>query len=203
MPMKKLSIAAILLFTIKLNAQFNKQWLLCAGGQYDKYSFSFKNLTSAGAGTNNLNTKVTNMAFGCELGYYVAKNLSFSYKGVYQNWDGNNVKTSSFFNGIMVEKMIPIHEIIFLNIGVNPFFELISENSSLYQNENKKTDNHGCIFTSGFSFILDKNIVLGTHLFRKFNSYPDPTTGSSSLGGFSVSVKYIFKTNLFKKAYDN
>jgi hypothetical protein len=201
--MKKLPIAVILLFTIKLNAQFNKQWLLGAGGQYDKYSFSFKNLTSAGAGTNNLNTKVTNMAFGFELGYYVVENLSFSYKGVYQNWDGNNVKTSSFFNGIMVEKIIPIHEIIFLNIGANPFYELISENSSLYQTENKKTDNHGCIITTGFSFILDKNIVLGTHLFRKFNSYADPATGNSSLGGFSVSVKYIFKTNLFKKAYDN
>jgi hypothetical protein len=201
--MKKLSIVVILLFTTKLNAQFNKQWLIGAGGQYDKYSFSFKNLSSNGSGSSNLNTKVTNTAFGLELGYYVAKNLSISYKGVYQNWDGNYVKTSSFLNGIMIENIIPIHEIIFLNIGVNPFYELISENSSLYQTENKKTDNQGCIFTTGFSFVLDKNFVLGTHLFRKFNSYADPATGNSSLGGFSLSVKYIFKTNLFKKAYDN
>lgn len=201
--MKKLTIVVILLFTSKLNAQFNKQWLIGAGGQYDKYSFSAKNFVTSSAGSKNLNTKLTNIAFGLELGYYIAKNLSISYKGVYQNWDGNYVKTSSFLNGIIVEKMIPIHEIIFLNFGVNPFYESITENLVWYQIEDKKTDNHGCIFTTGFSFVLDKNFVLGTHLFRKFNSYPDPATGNSSLGGFSVSVKYIFKTNLFKKAYDN
>lgn len=201
--MKKLSIVVILLFTTKLNAQFNKQWLIGTGGQYDKYSFSAKNFVTSSAGSNNLTTTVTNIAFGLELGYYVSQNLSISYKGVYQNWDGNYVKTSSFLNGIIVEKMIPIHELIFLNIGVNPFYESIKENSVWYQTEDKKTDNHGCIITTGFSFVLDKNFVLGTHLFRKFNSYADPATGNSSLGGFSVSVKYIFKTNLFKKAYDN
>jgi hypothetical protein len=94
--MKKLSIVVILLFTTKLNAQFNKQWLIGAGGQYDKYSFSFKNLSSNGSGSNNSNTKVTNMAFGIELGYYVTKNLSISYKGVYQDWDGNYVKQVHF-----------------------------------------------------------------------------------------------------------
>jgi hypothetical protein len=99
--------------------------------------------------------------------------------------------------------MIPINEVILLNIGINPFYESITENLVWYQTEDKKTDNHGCIFTSGFSFILDKNIVLGTHLFRKFNSFADPATGNSSLGGFSLSVKYIFKANLFKKTYDN
>jgi hypothetical protein len=201
---KKILLQIIgLLFISKLNAQFNKQWLIGVGGQYDKYSFSAKNFITSSAGSKNLNTKVTNIAFGLELGYYVAKNLSISYKGVYQNWDGNYVKTSSLLNGIMVEKMIPIHEIILLNIGVNPFYESISENLVWYQSTNKKTDNHGCIFTIGFSFVLDKNFVLGTHLFRKFNSYPDPATGSSSLSGISMSVKYIFKNNLFKKNYDN
>ncbi len=191
--MKKIFLLILLYacLNFKSNAQFNKQWLVSGGFQLDKYNFSSKNLpVSTGSGTSKYS--VTNYAVGVEVGRYFYKNISLSYKLVYQNWDAIPQKTISILNGIMVEKLIPIHENISLNVGLTPFYEFISDKKN-YNKEVSETYNWGSILSLGFSFIIDNNIVLGTHLFRKFNSFPDQINGFSSLSGYCVTVKYVIK----------
>ncbi len=176
--------------------QFNRQLIIGVGGQFSKYNITAKNVPlTTGLATSN--RTVTNLGFGLEIGYYLFNNLSISYKLVYQNWDADANKTSSFLNGVIVEKLVPIQNNTFFNVGIMPFYEIINE-KKFYETNFTETNNHGCVFTTGFSFVLDENMILGTHVFRKFNAYSNQVNGNSSLGGFSVSVKYVFKNNLFK-----
>ncbi|MCX6185612.1 MAG: hypothetical protein NTU43_01270 [Bacteroidetes bacterium] len=181
--------------SITCKAQFKKQFLLGAGGQFDRYSITTKYTSPFGNSPSGQRT-VTNYGFGLEMGYYIFKNLSCSYKLTYQNYNSNLEYTTSVLNGLMIEKIFQLQDNIYFNIGAMPFYEKIYE-KKYYLLDVIETNNQGSIFTVGFSFVLDKNIILGTHIFRKFNAFTDEN-GYSSLAGFSISAKYIFKKDLFK-----
>lgn len=192
-------IFLLLLFvgvSVASKAQFKKQFLLGAGGQFDKYTITTKFSPSNyhhGSGQRT----ITNYGFGLEVGYYVFNNLSCSYKFIYQNYESNTDKTTSMMNGLMIEKLFQLQDNIYLNIGAMPFYEKIYE-KKYYLTDVIETNNQGSICTMGFSFVLDKNIILGAHIFRKFNVYSDDN-GYSSPAGFSVSVKYILKEDLLSR----
>lgn len=199
MDFRKYYLILFIAVSTACNAQFKKQFILGAGGQFDKYTITIK--------TNSPNARpfpgqrtIANYGFGLEMGYYVFNNLSCSYKLVYQNYCSSIYNTSayttSFMNGLIIEKLFQLQDNIYFNIGAMPFYEKIYQKSD-YLGEVIETNNQGSICTMGFSFVLDKNILLGAHVFRKFNSYTDDY-GYSSPAGFIVSVKYIFKKDLFK-----
>jgi hypothetical protein len=180
-----------LLFVVKLNAQFNKQWLLSGGGQVSIYNQSL-DYKSPGVGGYKVKGNQSTIGLTFEGGYVLFKNFLASYNLTYQLWEYNlnpqaKFKVTSLRNGINFVKLFPIEQNFYFNIGVNPFIEKILSKQNLSKDIESK--NSGCVFLAGFSIGIEKNSLLSFSLYRTLDAYP---SYSGLKSGIQINYKYMF-----------
>jgi len=188
--MKKIFLLILLLACLyfKSNAQFNKKWLVSGGGQVSVYNQKLVYKASNGSYTTNGNQ--TNIGFGIEAGRFILKNLSVSYKYTYLLWDdntGNKWRVNLNRNEILINKLFPIKNDLFFNLGISPFYQKATtkeNNLSAFE-----TISHGCVFYVGFNFQIDRASLVSVNYFRIIDNLPATIF---SKPGIELSYKYIF-----------
>jgi hypothetical protein len=178
-----------MLFINKINAQFNKQWLLSGGGQVSIYNQSL-DYKSPGVGGYNVKGNQTNIGLNIEGGYFIFKNISASYKFTYLLWDdnlGNKWKTKAIRNEIIFNKLFPMKNGVFFNLGAAPFYQKYTmKEGNLVEFESV---NHGCVFYIGFMFDINNCGLLGINYFKSLDK---STSIAPSKPGIEITYKYIF-----------
>lgn len=183
-----------LLFISKLNAQFNKQWLLSGGGQVSYYEQITK-ITSASGVINKFKGFQTSIGIRAEVGYFLAKNTSLSYQFTYLYYDDNRINGFNNFklyrHGISIVKYLPLNNDLYLQIGAMPFIgkRVYKEPSTPMPDMNETV--HGCIFEGGVTFLIQKNSLLGINLFKILDNNAE-TSYFNDKAGVSISYRYIF-----------
>lgn len=178
------------LCVINLHAQFKKKYFL-SGGFQASVSNQILTYKSDNGGAYTIKGNQTNIGISAEVGYFFFKNLSASYQLTYQFWEdnlGSRFVRKSVVNGICLNKLFFINEMLYFNFSVTPFYKnYVFKEDVLNEVE---TINHGVILSSGFNFVINENGLLGVNLFRTLDKLPDTYTENKS--GLVVSYKHIF-----------
>ncbi|MCF8430155.1 MAG: transporter [Bacteroidia bacterium] len=192
MNLKVIYSILFLCYSLFAKAQFNKQWLVSGGFQFSYYEQSTTTLYTNGRIISNKGYQ-TNIGLSAELGYFVLKNISLSYQFTYLLYDDNNSNHNiyKFYrNGISLNKLFPLNQDLFLNVGATPFYTKRSFKESVLSPIDDVL--HGCIFDAGVSFLIDKNSVLSMNLYKQLDNQPEDVFNNNKSGMY-IKYRYIFK----------
>lgn len=179
-----------LCFSLFVNAQFNKQWLLSGGFQF---SNSNQNSTVTITNTNSTFSRsgnYYNLGVNAELGYFVFKNVSVSYNLIYQIWNqggfiSGTYNIKSMKNCLFINYYLPVKESCYFNIGCAPFYEKSRIETATYELDKI---NHGLIGFTGFNFLVTNNDLIGLNIYRSFDALPQDLIPKS---GLLVTYKHL------------